>query len=110
MVLINHKKIFTVLYNLCHRLTRMVPLRPKMPNKLQRIYRRYEYYLKMAFNETRERADTDREVIERLKERRDIPSETIAKVESFLDHYHAARFGEKEPLHLEKMIASMGGK
>jgi len=110
MVFINHKKIFTGLYNLAHRLMRKIPLRLQKPNKLQSIYRRYEYYLKMAFNEKRERADTDREVIERLKGRRDIPGETIAKVESFLGHYHAARFGEKESVHLEKMIASMGGK
>jgi len=110
MVLINHKKIFAGIKIFLPRLNRTVPLRIKKPDKLQSIYRRYERYLKVAFNETRERADTDKEVVQRLKKRRDIPGATIEEMETFLGHYHAARFGEKESLHLEEMITSIRKK
>jgi len=110
MVLINHKKILTGLRKLYPPLSRKVTIRIKKPNKLRSIYRRYEQYLKSAFNEKRQNSDTDRDVIGRLKERKDIPGETIAKVESFLGHYHDARFGEKKHVRLKEIIKSMRRK
>jgi len=110
MALINHKKIFASLCKLYHPLSRKVSFRIKKPDQLRSVYRRYEHYLRSAFNETRAGFETDREVIERLKARDDIPGETVAKVEFFLGQYHNARFGEQKPAQLEEMILSMGRK
>jgi len=107
MFFINIKKIFAELYKFTHRFTPKITFRFKKLDKLQSIYRCYERYLKAAFNETRDLTDTDGEVINRLRQHREIPNETLAKVESFLYYYHAARFGEKDPLKLKEMIESL---
>ena len=88
-------------------LAHKIPARIERPNKLQSIYRHYEHYLKKAFNETRKLSDTDGDVVERLKKRGNIPGDKIVKMETFLNRYHGARFGGKEPLNLEEMIRSM---
>jgi len=107
IILINHKKVYQSLSDLLRRFTQKISVISKRPNKLQSIYQCYENYLKEAFNENRELTDTDHDVIERLNKNLEIPRETIAKVESFLHHYHAARFGERDPMNLEKMIESL---
>lgn len=107
MLIFNYKKIFTWFINAVRWCKRTIPQTIEKPNKLRSIYRNYERYLKKTFNETRQWPDTDREVIERLRNRSEIPDETIIKLENFLHYYHAARFGHKKFSHLEGMIQSM---
>jgi len=102
MLLMNAKNIFLGLKRWLTQ-SRKRPKTIKPPGQLQLIYRRYEQYLKKSFGETRRLTETDYDVVGRLKKRPDIPEESITKVESFLRHYHAARFGEKEDVRLEEM-------
>ena len=77
------------------------------PTLLLTIYHRYQLYLKSTCNELRKESDTDQDVLNRLKQRLDIPKETVAKIESFLKNYHDVRFGEKKDLNLEPIIQAI---
>ena len=71
---------------------------------LQLIYERYERYLQTVFGETRKAQDTDREVLHRLKKRKEIPRAMIDRITFFVRQYHAARFGLRGDLNLEKTM------
>jgi len=102
--LINSKTLFKKLFAFFIQLNINTSFNWEKPNPIRIIYRRYERYLKTAFNETRYPSNTDREVIHRLKKLPDIPMESIAKMESFVYQYHAARFGSHKGVQLEQMI------
>ncbi len=94
MLVMNAKAIILGIKRLLGRQKQKKPAF-KTPAHLQAVYRRYEQYLKRSFGETRGAAETDEDVVERLKKRPDVPAESLNRVESFLEDYHAARFGEK---------------
>lgn len=103
IALINSKAIFRGLKHLLIKeKVKIIIIQP--PVRLQLIYKRYEQYLHNEFKEIRRSTETDHDVVDRLKQRSEIPRESIAKVESFLKHYHAARFGEKKDENLEEML------
>ncbi|MCK5083724.1 MAG: hypothetical protein KAR31_12515, partial [Candidatus Omnitrophica bacterium] len=104
MLLMNIKKIIKNIRSLLISLNRKALSVKDKRDPLLLIYRRYEQYLKTAFDETRRITDTDQEVIRRIKVRPQIPAETVAKMESFVDQYHATRFGFKEDIDLKAII------
>ena len=107
ILLINAKKIFRKLSGLAVSLKRRVPKMKKKRDPVLSIYHRYEHYLKTAFGKTRRLTETDREVLERLKTLSRVPNETIGKMESFVGHYQATRFGFHRNIDLEKIIEDM---
>ena len=104
MLLMNIKKIIKNIRSLLISLNRKALSVKDKRDPLLLIYRRYEQYLKTAFDETRRITDTDQEVIRRIKVRPQIPAETVAKMESFVDQYHATRFGFREDIDLKAII------
>lgn len=103
LLLMNAREIIAGIKRLLEKKRKQLAV-VKAPAHLQVIYKHYEQYLKKTFGETRQPAETDREVIARLKARPELAPETIAKAESFLEHYHAARFGERDSKKLEEML------
>jgi transglutaminase-like putative cysteine protease len=103
LFLTNAKGIFRGLRNILTG-TRLKTAAFKPSPELQLIYRKYEQYLLKNFSETRRPTETDRDVVLRLKERPGLTPESIATVENFLKHYHAARFGDKQTARLEELL------
>jgi len=107
LLLINHKNMLAGLKKIMLHTQSRKPQQGKGTKFITSIYQRYEQYLKIAWGETRKMPETDAEVITRLKTRSDIPEDKISKIESFLYHYHAVRFGKKKNIDLEQIILSL---
>jgi len=107
LVLMNISKLKAGIMNFIIKVRTKINLDTKSPDQMRLVYRRYEDYLKNTFSEKRELSDTDSEVINRLKKHSGMPEETIAKINSFLTFYHAARFGGKRDIELESIIQSL---
>ncbi|GEM_PF-2158730 len=107
LFLINAPKMLAAARPLFRTLRKRVPKKRKKPDLIQSMYLRYEHHLKTAFGELRKPDDTDTEVIDRIKGRDGISLEKIAPLESFLRNYHAARFGGKSGIDLDKLLRAL---
>ncbi|MBN1869835.1 MAG: transglutaminase domain-containing protein [Candidatus Omnitrophica bacterium] len=107
MLIMNSKKIILRLRELAISIHKKTAVIKSRSDPLQLIYRRYEQYLKTSFGEMRKPPDTDQEVISRLKSQPRAPAGAIAKMESFVGQYHAARFGLRKDIDLEKTIRNI---
>ena len=104
MAMVNAKKIWQRILHYTQRIGKQAPLKPVPADPLRFIYLRYEQYLKTILGETRGPAETDSEVLERLRHRPQVPAETVAKMTAFVRRYHAARFGGREDKDLRQII------
>ena len=68
------------------------------------VYRRFEQFLNKKFDIERRKAETDAELLERLRRTPGIPVRLIGDIEHFLREYHHARFGEKKVPGLENIV------
>jgi transglutaminase-like putative cysteine protease len=62
----------------------------------QDVYRRFERFLWSRYRIERHPAETDAELLARLRAQGAIPPAVLARLETFLTDYHAARFGGKK--------------
>ncbi len=93
MVFINRQRIIPALKGWLHAQRRTKKISHEAPDYLKTLYGRYEHYLKEAFGEVRQSADTDTDVITRIKQSGKTDKATIAHIETFINAFHAARFG-----------------
>lgn len=78
-------------------------------DSLRVIYERYQAYLKKEFGQMRQAADTDEDLILRLKTQFPQKAESIRRIEEFVRQFHAARFGAKKVQQLEGWLEQFKG-
>src|SRR5262249_2838957 len=104
-VLINRRNLIQAFLRIKNR-KKKIHIKYHPDDHTYSVYKRYEEYLKKSIGEIRKLTDTDKEVLYRLRNRNSSPPETLAKMQSFLQHYQAVRFGEKRGVDLESIISS----
>lgn len=107
LILMNFKKITNRLRNIKLRSNVRERSRSLQRKDVEEIYHRYEDYILKTFNESRNDPETDSQVLGRLKQKSEIPQETLAKIHSFVDHYRDVRFGYKTNVQLERIIETL---
>ncbi len=100
MVFINQQKIILAVTLWFKEKSRPGKVRYESLNSLRIIYSRYETYLKKEFGQIRHLADTDADVIFRLKEQFPEKITSIERMEEFVREFHAVRFGAKSAQQL----------
>jgi hypothetical protein len=107
VLMINSKKAFPRALSFFKSINKKAPLKRERADSLRSVYLRYEQYLKTALGETRGTTDTDSEVLHRLKRRPHVPEGMITQLETFIQHYHAARFGFKRGVDLQGLLGEI---
>ena len=74
-------------------------------DSLRVIYERYQAYLKKEFGQLRQAADTDEDLILRLKAQFPEKSASIQRAQEFVREFHAVRFGAKQAQKLSVWFA-----
>jgi transglutaminase-like putative cysteine protease len=100
MAYLNRQKIMAALTPWLKDERKAKKIRYQPPDMLHAFYRRYEHYLKEEYGETRGLAETDCEVIARIKERK-VP---VDRLEHFVKEFHAARFGTQAPEKIKELV------
>ena len=72
-----------------------------------RVYQAFEEILQKAFRIKRGDTQTDEELIRQMREEQLASPEMIRSIESFLDQYHAVRFGKKIDQHIEDRLKTI---
>ncbi|MCC6759050.1 MAG: transglutaminase domain-containing protein [Candidatus Omnitrophica bacterium] len=74
------------------------------PDMLRTIYQQYESYLKDEYGEMRGPADTDGDVIQRIKQKSAENKKPVNRIEEFINEFHAVRFGARSPDKLPGLL------
>jgi len=101
MILFNLKKIFRLILGLSVRTRGR--RKGVTPDEFKNVYRHYESFLKKKFDEVRRSCETDEDVFKRLARQPDASGLLIKKAKTFLNRYHAARFGRAD-ININEML------
>ena len=82
-------------------------MRDRTSNPYWPFYRRFDDFIKNQLRLDRPATETDAELITRLQSESGIPQNIVSATETFLQHYHAARFGMKRDEGLEATIENV---
>lgn len=108
VLLISVRNYSSIVYFLKFRKTRKFKKNDTPPKKFLQdqlnIYKEFEHFLKRQFKTKQKMNETHVELIRRLYTGYPTKQQTIVKLELFLKHYQAARFGQKEDLTLKQTL------
>lgn len=104
MVYINRQNIFLSLRRWLQGKKHVKTAQFKTPDALVPIYRRYERFLKEQYGQVRNEADTDSDVLDRIRAMPAVDPGAIARLEGFIRAFHASRFGGKEPGEIGSLL------
>jgi hypothetical protein len=104
LLLMNVKKIFKRLRQLRFVRGFRRVLSPRYSSTIETIYRRYEFYIERAFRETRGEAQTDDQLLERLRTHQKMNEARWGRIHRFIDGYRVARYGGGDPGPLTALL------
>jgi hypothetical protein len=105
MAFMNRRKIISLVIEWFKGRKKSSKVHYETVDSLRVIYERYQAYLKKEFGQLRQAADTDEDLILRLKAQFPEKSASIQRAQEFVREFHAVRFGAKQAQKLSVWFA-----